>query len=119
MAFVTLKPGAQATVPELQAYAARTVPERAAVPVRIEVLAELPLTAVGKIAKPVLRLRAIDHVLNQALAEHGLTEVHATARLCAEQGIIVDLQGPAILRERALALGGLYPISLAWREVSG
>jgi fatty-acyl-CoA synthase len=90
------------------------VPERAAVPVRIEILPALPLTPIGKIDKPALRLRAIDHVLNQALAEHGLTEVRATARLCAEQGIIVELQGPAILRERALALAGLYPVSPAW-----
>jgi len=96
----------------------RLVPERAAVPVRIEILPALPLTAVGKIAKPALRLRAIDHVLNQALAEQGLTEVHATARLCAEQGIVVDLQGPAILRERALALTGLYPVSPEWKGAS-
>jgi len=119
VAFVALKPGAHATVGELQAHAARTVPERAAVPVRIEILPALPLTAVGKIAKPALRLRAIDHVLNQALAEQGLTEVHATARLCAEQGIVVDLQGPAILRKRAMALGGLFPVSPEWKEASG
>ena len=86
MAFVTLKPGAQATVTELQAYAARTVPERAAVPVRIEVLPELPLTAVGKIAKPLLRVRSINYVLNQALGEEGLSEVHATARLSLSSG---------------------------------
>src|ERR1039458_9390990 len=73
LAFVTLKPGAQATLSELQAHAVRTVPERAAVPVRIEILPALPLTAVGKIAKPALRLRAIDHVLNHALTEQGLT----------------------------------------------
>ena len=114
IAFVMLKPGALATLSELQAHATHTVPERAAVPVRIEILPALPLTPIGKIAKPALRLRAIDHVLNQALAEHGLTEVHATARLCAEQGIIVELQGPAILRERALALTGLYPVRPAW-----
>jgi fatty-acyl-CoA synthase len=119
VAFVTLKPGAQATLSELQAHAVRTVPERAAVPVRIEILPALPLTAVGKIAKPVLRLRAIDHVLNQALTEQGLTEVHATARLSAERGIVVDLEGPAILRERALALAGLYPVSPEWKEASG
>ncbi len=119
MAFVTLKPGAQGTATELQAYAARTVPERAAVPVRIEVLAELPLTAVGKIAKPLLRVRAIDYVLNQALGEEGLSEVHATARLCPELGIIVDLRGPAMLREGAMALAGQYPISPAWEGALG
>jgi len=73
------------------------------------------LTAVGKIAKPLLRVRAIDHVLNEALAEHGLGEVGATARLTAELGIVVDLDGPATLRERAMALAGLYPVSPAWQ----
>ncbi|MGO8973975.1 MAG: acyl-CoA synthetase [Steroidobacteraceae bacterium] len=115
IAFVALKPGAHATVGELQAHAAHAVPERAAVPVRIEILPALPLTAVGKIAKPALRLRAIDHALNQALAEQGLSEVHATARLCAERGTIVDLEGPATLRERALALGGQYPVIPEWK----
>ena len=71
IAFVTLKPGSQATVHELQAYAARAVPERAAVPVRIEVLAELPLTAVGKIAKPLLRVRAIDSGIETGFGRGG------------------------------------------------
>jgi fatty-acyl-CoA synthase len=115
MAFVALKPGLHTSVSELQAHAACTVPERAAVPVRIEVLPELPLTAVGKIAKPLLRVRAIDYVLNQALAEEGLRAIRATARLSAEFGIIVELQGSASLREGAMALAGQYPISPVWK----
>jgi fatty-acyl-CoA synthase len=118
MAFVTLKPGAQATVAELQAFAAQAVPERAAVPVRLEILPELPLTAVGKIAKPVLRLRAIDYVLDHAFAERGLGEVRATARLAPESGVVVDVRGPAASRERAMAVAGQYPISAAWQGVS-
>jgi fatty-acyl-CoA synthase len=114
MAFVTLKPGANASPSELQAHAARTVPERAAVPVRIELLPELPLTAVGKIAKPLLRMRAIDHVLNQALGAEALSAVRATARLSAEFGIVVELQGPASLREAAMALAGEFPITPVW-----
>jgi fatty-acyl-CoA synthase len=119
IAFVTLRPGAQATASELQAHATHAVPERAAVPVRIEILPELPLTAVGKIAKPALRLRAIDYVLNQALAEQGLSEVHATARLSAELGTQVVLHGPANLRERALALAGLFPVTATWQGTPG
>ena len=119
MAFVALKPGMHTSVSELQAHAAGTVPERAAVPVRIEVLPELPLTAVGKIAKPLLRVRAIDYVLNQALAEEGLRAVRATARLSAQFGIIVELQGPASLREGAMALAGQYPISPVWKGSLG
>ena len=116
---MTLKPGVHTNVSEFQAHAACTVPERAAVPIRIEVLPELPLTAVGKIAKPLLRVRAIDYVMNQALAEGGLSAVRATARLCAELGIIVELQGPASLREGAMALAGHYPISPVWQGALG
>jgi fatty-acyl-CoA synthase len=115
VAFIALKPGAQASVDELQAYAVRNVPERAAVPVRIEVLAALPLTAIGKIAKPALRLRAADHVLAAAFAEHGVGEVRATSRLSSELGVVVDLRGPESLRDRALATAGLYPVNPVWQ----
>ena len=46
--------------------------ERAAVPKHIEVLPELPKTAVGKVFKPDLRRLAITRVYDAALAEAGL-----------------------------------------------
>jgi hypothetical protein len=42
------------------------------VPVRIVVLPSLPATAVGKIFKPELRWRAIEHVLTEALAQKSI-----------------------------------------------
>ncbi len=45
--------------------------ERAAVPKHIEILAELPKTAVGKVFKPDLRRLAITRVYDAALAEAG------------------------------------------------
>ncbi|MES2149329.1 MAG: acyl-CoA synthetase [Pseudomonadota bacterium] len=71
MAYVTLKPGAQATPEALRATADMLVPERAAVPVRVAVLDRMPLTAVGKVAKAELRLRAAEDVLRQLLVRHG------------------------------------------------
>ena len=66
-AYVELVAGATATVAELMAYAAEHVHERAAYPKHIEILPELPKTAVGKIFKPDLRKRAITRVFNEAL----------------------------------------------------
>lgn len=52
--YVELKPGASATEEELLEFAKQNIGERAAVPKRVYVLDEIPLTAVGKIFKPAL-----------------------------------------------------------------
>ncbi|SER75281.1 fatty-acyl-CoA synthase [Tranquillimonas rosea] len=70
-AYVELCEGATATSEDLMAHAAETVHERAARPKYIEILDELPKTAVGKIFKPDLRKRAIRRVYDAALAEAG------------------------------------------------
>ena len=71
-AYVELVAGGTATGPELVEHCKIHVHERAALPKHIEVLAELPKTAVGKVFKPDLRKRAITRVYNAALAEAGL-----------------------------------------------
>ncbi len=70
--FVQLKPGASASPEELQAFARERVAERAAAPAEVRVLAQMPLTAVGKIFKPALREIAAKEALEQAIA--GLVE---------------------------------------------
>jgi fatty-acyl-CoA synthase len=67
-AFVTLKPGLQVSGEELLAQVAASVYERPAVPKRVVVLDALPLTAVGKIYKPALRVRAVELKLQEVLA---------------------------------------------------
>ena len=52
---------------ELRAFAKANVSERAAAPVHVEVLETMPLTAVGKIFKPDLQIRAIERVLTDAI----------------------------------------------------
>lgn len=71
-AFVTLRPGARTSVEELLAFARERIPERAAVPVHLEILQEMPVTAVGKIFKPILRDAATRRVLSAALADAGI-----------------------------------------------
>jgi fatty-acyl-CoA synthase len=72
MAYVAARPGTSPSPEELLAWCRERIPERAAIPVRVVVLASLPLTAVGKTFKPELRWRAIEHVLGEALAEKSI-----------------------------------------------
>lgn len=59
-AFVVLRPGAAVEAAALLAAVAPQVYERPAVPKRVVIVDALPLTAVGKVFKPALRLRAIE-----------------------------------------------------------
>jgi fatty-acyl-CoA synthase len=70
--YVELVEGATVAGKELLAFARECVGEKAAVPRHVEVLPELPKTAVGKIFKPDLRKRAIARVYGEALADAGL-----------------------------------------------
>ena len=70
-AYVELVEGATVTAEDLMDYAARHIHERAAIPKHVEILDELPKTAVGKVFKPALRKLAIARVYDAALAEAG------------------------------------------------
>jgi fatty-acyl-CoA synthase len=66
--FVTLKPGATAAESEILAHLERNIAERPALPKRVTILDAVPVTPVGKIYKPALRLRAIETALGAQLA---------------------------------------------------
>ncbi|WP_375176125.1 acyl-CoA synthetase [Pseudooceanicola sp.] len=68
-AYVELVSGASVTPEELKDFAEKHIHERAAFPKYVEVMDELPKTAVGKVFKPDLRKSAIKRVYNAALAE--------------------------------------------------
>ncbi|MFV0293009.1 MAG: acyl-CoA synthetase [Paracoccus sp. (in: a-proteobacteria)] len=70
-AYVELVAGAQVSETELMEHARSHIHERAAVPKYLEILPELPKTAVGKIFKPDLRKRAITRILNDVLEPYG------------------------------------------------
>ncbi len=70
--FVVLREGASVSEAELLEFGRSHVPERAAAPVRVEIMPAMPVTAVGKIFKPTLRYRAIEKVYGAALAEAGV-----------------------------------------------
>ncbi|MEM7295778.1 MAG: acyl-CoA synthetase [Pseudomonadota bacterium] len=70
-AYVELVEGASATTEELMAYCKEHVHERAAQPKYLELMDELPKTAVGKIFKPDLRKSAITRIYNDSLGKAG------------------------------------------------
>lgn len=70
-AYVELVEGARATADELLKFVKSKSIERAAMPKHVEILDELPKTAVGKVFKPELRKRAIARVLNGELRRAG------------------------------------------------
>ena len=71
-AYVELVTGSDCTAETLMQYARDHVHERAAMPKYIEIVDELPKTAVGKVFKPDLRKRAIARVYDAALTEAGV-----------------------------------------------
>ncbi len=71
--YVELVEGAEVSKWELIEHVRENVSERAAIPKHLEILDELPKTAVGKVFKPDLRRLAITRVYNDALREAGLS----------------------------------------------
>ena len=117
VAYVTLTAGASVSSDALQEAAQTLVPERAAVPVRVEVLAQLPLTAVGKVAKAELRLRAAEHVLNQLLASHAL-DARVRLRADAARGNVVQLSTSEAASAAAQALLARFPYPIELRTTN-
>ncbi|MHA7851996.1 acyl-CoA synthetase [Roseovarius sp.] len=91
-AYVELVEGATATAEELLEHCKVHVHERAAVPRHVEVLDELPKTAVGKVFKPDLRKRAITRIYDAALAEAGLEARVAEVIDSKKRGLVARLE---------------------------
>jgi fatty-acyl-CoA synthase len=88
VAYVVLKPnfaGGGASVQSLLQFCAERIAERPACPKRLEIVGSLPTTAVGKVYKPALRLRAIEQALNRRLVLANLAP-HVTAQGVDEGG---------------------------------
>lgn len=90
-AYVELVKGAAVTIEALMEHARTHVHERAAVPKHIEILPELPKTAVGKVFKPDLRRLAIARVYNEALASAGLQARVADVIEDKKRGLVARL----------------------------
>ncbi len=93
-AYVELVGGATVTGPELMSFAAEKVSERAAHPKYVEVLDELPKTAVGKVFKPDLRKMAITRIYTSALAEEGI-EAEVSVVEDKRLGLVAEVKSDA------------------------
>lgn len=115
-AYVELVKGATTTEAELMDYAMQHIHERAALPKYIEVLAELPKTAVGKVFKPDLRRLAITRVYDAALAEAGLAAHVAEVAEDKKRGLVARIATTGAVDDAALsALLGQFPP--AWERI--
>ena len=112
-AYVELVKGATVTGEDLLAYAQDHIHERAAVPKFIEVLSELPKTAVGKVFKPDLRRRAITRVYDAAFAEAKIPARVAEVVEDKKRGLVARIQrlGPV---DEAAAAALLSSFAQAW-----
>jgi fatty-acyl-CoA synthase len=72
VAFVTLKPGARVGPDTIAEFIAPHIAERPALPKRIDIIETMPVTAIGKVYKPALRVRATQRALDERLARAGL-----------------------------------------------
>jgi acyl-CoA synthetase (AMP-forming)/AMP-acid ligase II len=91
MAYVVLRDGSTVSAQALHEFAAERVPERAAVPVRIEILPQMPMTAVGKIFKPRLRQLAIEKVYGEVLQASGI-EAAVAVRDDKRLGVVATIR---------------------------
>ena len=111
-AFVTLKPGVQVAGDALLAEVASQVYERPAVPKRVVVLQALPQTAVGKVYKPALRLRATELKLREVLAAAAPgVALQVSAReqgaACVAEVTVDAPRDPALQQRLSDALGAI------------
>lgn len=98
--YVELIADSKATVAELTEHAGKNIHERAAIPKHVEIMAELPKTAVGKIFKPELRKMAIKRVYNDALSGMGASVVDVVED--KKLGLVALLQQDGQIDEAAV-----------------
>lgn len=116
-AYVELVAGASVTQDELVEWCAELIHQRAAMPKYIEILDELPKTAVGKVFKPDLRKRAITRVYDAALAEAEVAARVVSVREDKKLGLVAYLAPHMAAEEQAIAATlGTFTRPWAWQE---
>ena len=109
VAFVTLKPGMHCEPADLLAEVAQQVYERPATPKRVTIVDVMPLTAIGKIYKPALRLLAMEAKLAEMLVDVQGASVRGEERKGSLVAVVTLASAPghaleSRLRERLAAM---------------
>ncbi len=79
------------TASKLLAFCQQHISERAAIPKRIEILDNIPVTAVGKVFKPLLRNKATEFSVNELLNKYDIA-AHVKSEFDPEKGQVVHIQ---------------------------
>ena len=115
VAYVQLRDGAEADENELLAFATRSIGERAAVPKAVHIVAQIPVTAVGKIFKPALVAREIEDVVRCEGAGRGVQIETIDVTTDAKRGMVAQVRtrGSALPLRAAL---GRYTFAAEFTE---
>ena len=114
VAYVQLKPGIDVTEADLMSFVKDRIGERAATPKAIRIIPAMPLTGVGKIFKPELKLREIQTALAEALRSANVRFETVKALSDPTHGTVVEV-GLAEGADRPLAQAVLGQFPFRYR----
>lgn len=116
-AYVELVEGASVTGAELLEHCKVHVHERAAIPKYVEVLDELPKTAVGKVFKPDLRKSAITRIYNAALEEAKLNAQVVEVTDDKKRGLVAHVKRTGVVHDEEVGhVLGAFTRPWEWAE---
>ncbi len=118
--YVELVEGASVTDAELMAYAREHVHERAAHPKHLEILPELPKTAVGKVFKPDLRRLAIRRIYDGALANADVAAEVSEVIEDKKRGLVARIvRTGTVADEDVVKALGAFTLPWEWADRGG
>ena len=116
--YVELIDGATTTIEELHAHLKEHVEERAAVPKYVEIVDELPKTAVGKILKNELRKLAISRVYSETLVQSGMDATVFAVIEDKKRGLVAQIvsEDVSITDEAVTSILGDFARPWEWKK---
>jgi fatty-acyl-CoA synthase len=113
VAYVQLNAGMRCSAEELLQFATGRIHERAAVPKRIEVVDNLPLTPVGKIFKPALVKREVLLTIQHEAELEGILGITVDVSQDAQRGLVARITAGEY-RERLENKLGKFTFAIEW-----
>jgi fatty-acyl-CoA synthase/long-chain acyl-CoA synthetase len=113
--YVELVGGAKVTPQELDEFCKEHVKEPGALPKHVEILEELPKTAVGKVFKPDLRKRAIMRVFSETLESSNVNASITSVDDDKKRGLVANISSNEDDDTINQALGGF---TVLWQRAS-